>query len=336
MTRSQSPASLILQRLKATPKAYVSGSQLAQELTMTRTAVWKHIQTLTARGYTIDRQPRRGYRLIATPDLLLPEEILPTLETHWLGTHYVHHLETDSTNQDAHLLASRGAPHGTVVVAEHQSAGRGRLRRTWESPRGSGIYVSLLFTEPIPAHRASQTPLVIALALCRVLRSTFALQATIKWPNDLLVQGRKVSGILAEMQLDQDEVRYLIVGVGINVNQTKDAFEGDFRYPPTSLAVELGGHVSRKEVLSAFLLEAERIYEGFSQEGFSPFLNEFESLSAILGKNVSVRTGDQTVEGVVCGFTGEGALRLLPTGESTELVIWAGDVSNLSGDFSPA
>ncbi len=334
MTHSTTPASLILARLKAQPDRYVSGSVLAEELSITRTAIWKHIQALTERGYTIERQPRRGYRLIAAPDLLLPEEILPSLHTHWLGHHFVHHMETASTNQDALLLATQGAPHGTVVVAEHQTAGRGRLRRSWNSPKESGIYVSLLFTRPVPAHRAPQAPLVIALALTRVLRCQFGLDASIKWPNDVLIRGRKVSGILAEMQLDQDELRHLVVGVGINVNQTEEQFLGDFRYPPTSLAMELQRTVSRKAALVAFLEETELVYNGYEQDGFSHYLEEFESVSAVLGKKVLVQTGDQSLVGVVRGFTTEGALRLLPEKGQPETTIWAGDVSRLSGDFT--
>ncbi|MHC1744408.1 MAG: biotin--[acetyl-CoA-carboxylase] ligase [Syntrophobacteraceae bacterium] len=336
MTPSASAATLILERLKANPDGYVSGPSLAEELSITRTAIWKHVQALTVRGYTIDRQPRLGYRLIAVPDLLLPEEILPLLHTTWLGRSYVHHMKTGSTNQDALNLAAQGAPHGTTVVAEHQTAGRGRLRRIWNSPENSGIYVSLLFTAPLPAHRAPQAPLVIALALARILRSRFALNASIKWPNDVLISGRKVSGILAEMQLDQDEVRHLVVGVGINVNQTEGQFVGDFRYPPTSLAIELNRHVSRKEVLVAFLEESEDVFDGLAEDGFANYLKEFENLSALLGKEVAVQTGDQSVVGVVRGFTTEGALRLLPKEGKPEEIIWAGDVSRLSGDFTQA
>ncbi len=326
-------SAFILQRLKEASGVYVSGTALAAELSMTRTGVWKHIQMLTARGYGIEKQPRLGYRLVSCPDLLLPEEVLPGLGTAWLGRTYVHHLETGSTNEDALALAARGAPHGTIVVAESQTAGRGRLRRSWDSPRGLGLYVSLLFTRPLAAHQALQTPLIIALALSRTLRSRYALEAMIKWPNDILLRGRKVAGILAEMQLDQDEARTLVIGVGVNVNQEPDHFRGEFRVRPTSLAIELHGRIHRSELLTSFLEESERVYDRFSTQGFRAFLDEFEALSAIVGKEVTITAGSESVSGVVLGFTREGALRLAPQGGHGEQIIWVGDVSRVSGDF---
>lgn len=325
---------LILQRLKEHSDTYLSGSALAAELSMTRTGVWKHIRVLAARGYAIERQPRLGYRLASCPDLLLPEEILPQLRTLWLGKTYVHHLETGSTNDDALALALRGTAHGTVVVAERQRVGRGRLRRAWDSPMGLGLYVSLLFTRPLPAPQALQCPLVIALALVRTLHARFALEALVKWPNDILIHGRKAAGILAEMQLDQDEARTLVVGVGVNVNQDESEFEGEFRVRPTSLALELQRTVPRSEVLTAFLEEAERVFDRFSTEGFRAFLEEFEAMSAIVGATVTVVAGSKAVSGVVRGFTPEGAMRLLPDGAHAEEVIWVGDVSRVSGDFA--
>jgi len=332
MDRSPS-SSLILSRLKEKQGAYLSGADLAGELSMTRTGIWKHIQTLSAKGYVIESQPRLGYRLVSCPDLLLPEEVLSQLHTTWLGQTYLHHLETGSTNHDAMILAIQGSPHGTIVVAEHQTAGRGRLRRSWDSPKESGIYVSMLFTRPIAANQAAQCPLVMALALTRILRSRYELEATVKWPNDVLVQGRKVSGILAEMQLDQDEVRHVVVGIGINVNQDEGEFAGGFRYPPTSLAIELKRRISRKEVLIAFLEEAEVAFDRFAAQGFSVFLDEFEAVSAIVGKEVTIQAGETTRVGVVRGFTREGALRLISKDTGTEAIIWVGDVSSLAGDF---
>jgi BirA family transcriptional regulator, biotin operon repressor / biotin---[acetyl-CoA-carboxylase] ligase len=333
MERSTSPSSLILLRLKEKQGDYLSGTDLAAELSMTRTGIWKHIQSLSAKGYVIDRLPRRGYRLVSCTDLLLPEEVLPLLHTTWLGQTYLHHMETGSTNQDAMILATQGGVHGTVVVAEHQRAGRGRLRRNWDSPKKFGIYVSMLFTRSIAANRAPQCPLVMALALTRILRSRYGLEAAVKWPNDVLVQGRKVSGVLAEMQLDQDEVRHMVVGVGINVNQDERDFAGGFRYPPTSLSIELKRKISRKEVLIAFLEEAELAFDHLAANGFSAFLDEFEAVSAIVGQEVSVQTGTKTLVGMVRGFTQEGALRLMPKDTQAETIIWVGDVTSIAGEF---
>jgi BirA family biotin operon repressor/biotin-[acetyl-CoA-carboxylase] ligase len=173
----------------------------------------------------------------------------------------------------------------------------------------------------------------MALALTRVLKSRYGLEATVKWPNDVLIQGRKVSGILAEMQVDQDEVRHMVVGVGINVNQDEGEFAGEFRYPPTSIAIALNRKMSRKDVLIAFLEEAELVFDRFAIRGFSGFLDEFEAVSAIVGKEVTVQTGKKSLVGVVRGFTREGALRLMPNDSQQEEIIWVGDVSSLAGDF---
>jgi BirA family transcriptional regulator, biotin operon repressor / biotin---[acetyl-CoA-carboxylase] ligase len=318
----------VLRILKASPGKYVSGVDVAARLGLSRTAIWKHIRKLGSLGYLILTHPREGYQLVNTPDLLVSEEILPILPTSWLGRSFQHFMQIGSTNDEAMRLAVRGTPHGTVVVAEEQTRGRGRQQRSWLSPPGGGIYFSMVFTEPLPVREAPQSTLVATLALVRVLRQGYGLHPQIKWPNDVLLSGRKIAGILAEIQSDQDYTRFLVIGIGINVNQGARELSGPFRYPATSISMELGKPVNRSELLARFLAEFEGVYEEFVKSGFAGWLSEYEAASAILGKSIRIQRGQDEVEGIVSGFTAQGALKLLKHDGRTE-TIWVGDVTRI-------
>jgi BirA family biotin operon repressor/biotin-[acetyl-CoA-carboxylase] ligase len=299
---------------------------------MSRVGIWKHIKSLQAQGYTIESHPKEGYRLIDIPDILIPEEITPHLETSWLGRAYHHFAEIGSTNDQALIMAIKGAPNGTVIVAERQTLGRGRLRREWLSPPRSGIYMSMLLTTPLPVREAPQSTQVAALALVKTLRNRYGLEAKIKWPNDILIKHRKVAGILTEMQSDQDLVKFFVIGIGINVNQSAEELAGPFRYPATSVALELGGPTRRQELLLSFLYQFETEYDRFLEGGFAAIQPEAERASAILGKTVKIHSGKEEIRGKVLGFTPEGALRLSTEGEE-EMVVWVGDVTQVEGTF---
>lgn len=322
----------LLQILKDHQGTYCSGPALAAQVNISRTGIWKHIQKLRAAGYLIDTHPKAGYRLDTVPDLLLPEEIVPHLHTSWCGKNYIHLPEVDSTNDYALLLATQGAPHGTVVTAEQQTRGRGRLRRPWLSPPRRGIYVSLLLTTPMPPRQAPQSAQVAALALVTVLRRRYGLPAAIKWPNDILIRHRKAAGILAEMQTDQDLTRFLIIGIGINANHQPQELQGPFRYPATSLAMELPGPIRRQELLVDFLHRFEKDYQRFLEGGFAAIRPELEGASAILGKTITIHSEKEKLSGKAMGFNTQGALRLL-TGDGEEHVIWVGDVTQVQGGF---
>lgn len=320
----------VLALLKESAPEFVSGNALAVRLNLTRTGIWKNIRTLITLGYHIDSHPRRGYRLVGVPDLLIPEVILPSLTTSWLGRAYYHHSQITSTNDCALQWAAKGAPHGTVIVAEQQTQGRGRMRRPWLSQAGSGIYVSMLLTRPIPVRDAPLMTMVAALALTTILRENFGLAAAVKWPNDILIGSRKLAGILTEMQSDQDRAIFIIIGIGINVNHTQDQLEGPFRYPATSLAVELGTPVRRQDVLLSLLHRLEWEYDRFMTEGFGALLRDVEEASAILHKVVTVHCGNREISGRALGFTPEGGLKLL-TLDNKEEIIWVGDVTQVEG-----
>lgn len=322
----------ILTLLKEKNGAYFSGALLASQLGLSRTGVWKQIRHLISLGYHIDSHPKEGYRLVAVPDLLLPEEILPNLDTTWLARTYHHLRQTTSTNEVLLRLASEGAPNGAALTSEEQVQGRGRLRREWISPPGAGIYVSVLLSTPLPVMEAAHATSVAALALVKTLRHKYGLHPQIKWPNDVLLSGKKFVGILTEMQSDQDLTRFLVVGIGINVNQTHEDFAGIFRYPPTSVAIELGSHLSRQELLIDFLNRFEALYDLFLDEGFPALSTDLEQASAILGKIITVHRGKEEIHGKALRFSPEGAL-IVSTQDGNEEQIWVGDVTRVEGTF---
>ncbi len=322
----------ILKYLKDKTGDFVSGADLAEKFGISRTGIWKHIQKLKTLGYDILSHSKDGYKLLEVPDLLTPDEIVPSLGTKWLGLSY-HHLETvGSTNDHILLLAAQDAPHGTVVIAEEQTKGRGRMRRDWLSSQGRGIYMSILLRNHLPVRIAPQSTYVAGLSLAKVLRLDYGLDASIKWPNDVLISGGKVAGILTEMQSDQDYSRFIVVGIGINVNYSRDEMEGPFRYPATSVSIQAGGAVKRREVLLAFLRRFEEDYEKFLAGGFSSLIPDLEEFSGILGRKITMLIGEREISGVARGFTPEGALSLLRSDGELEAV-WAGDVTRVEAGF---
>lgn len=320
----------VLDALKTTRHSFVSGSALAASLGLSRTSIWKHIQALRGRGYQIESHPKQGYRLTDTPDLLIPEEVLTGLQTRWLAHEYLHLDRTTSTNDEAMRLALQDGPHGALIVAEQQTQGRGRLRRPWLSSPHRGIYLSILLRGPLPFDRAPQVTMVAALSLTRCLRMDWGIEAFTKWPNDVLVQGRKIAGILTEAKSDQDQIHFLIVGIGININHSRSDLSETFRYPATSLALELGHAVKRQDFLRSYLQKLEMDYERWIKDGFTVFSDEWKETSWILNKTITLQCSEGAITGKVIGFSPEGALRLLQS-NGREQVIWAGDVERVEG-----
>lgn len=330
MTQQESTQQKILQVLKENIGRHVSGNLLATRFGLSRTGIWKHIQHLKSLDYAISTHPREGYRLTDIPDRLMADELVPELGTLWLGRHYHYFLQIGSTNDRAMELASQGAVHGTLVVAEEQTKGKGRLSRPWISAPSLGIYLSIILRSPLPLNEAHHATTVAAISLAEVLGSRYGLSAMIKWPNDILVMGKKLAGILTELQSDQDLTRFLVVGIGVNVNHSKEDLVGPFRYPATSVAMEAGHPVSRKELLLSFLERFEAQYDVFLKRGFSVFLPRLTGLSAVLGKTVRITSGNNELTGKALGFTEEGGLRIL-LDNGKDQVIWVGDITQLEG-----
>jgi len=309
--------------------APVSGEALAVQLGLSRAAVWKRINRLKARGYEISGSPRRGYQLLACPDLLLPAEITQDLQARYLRGPIYHFPTLSSTNDLAKDLGRREAPEGTLVVAEAQSAGRGRLGRGWESPPGVGLYVSLLLRPRLPPTELPQITLTAAVSVARVLRRVAGLTPGIKWPNDLLLNGKKVGGILTEMETEMDLISHLVVGLGLNVNNP--GFPPPLAETATSLALTAGRPFSRLKLLQAWLEEFEELYGRFLARGFPGILEEWKRYTVTLGREVRVRQGLGEVQGKALEVAPDGAL-LVQTRTGEIVRVTSGELASGPGE----
>lgn len=320
----------ILQFLRNAAGSYCSGEEIARALGVSRTAVWKHIKELRAAGYDIDSQSRSGYALREAPDLLLAAEIADGLGTQVIGRRIDSHETIDSTNLEAKRIAAEGAPDGTVVVAEEQGVGRGRLSRPFFSPPGKGIWFSVLLRPDfLLPQEAPKFTLLAAVAVARAMKS-FDLTPAIKWPNDLLYEGKKLVGILTEMSAELDRIGYVVIGTGINVNIAEDEFPEELREVATSLAIMKGEKLPRVKFLQAVLRAMDDLYVKVRQQGFAPVLTEWREYSITLGQKVRVigaREGVDSFEGVAKDIDEDGALLVETDGDKKLRRVVAGDVS---------
>ena len=292
---------------------YLSGEKLSEQLGISRVSIWKHIRSLKKDGYVIGASPR-GYRLVSSPDLLLPYEF-PDLEQR---IHYFP--EIGSTMDAARELARKGAGEGTIVIAEAQAHGRGRLSREWLSPKG-GIYFTLILRPSISPAYAPRINLMASVAVAATIRKLFGLNAELKWPNDVLIEGRKVCGILAEMDAEMDVVNFVNVGIGINANTSVPQFEK----MATSLKDTLGREISRKEFLSVLLGEIER-RQALLME--ADLLEEWKKLSGTLNKYVRILSLGEVIVGRAIDIDTTGALIIRKRNGSLKKAL-AGDCIHL-------
>src|SRR4030043_2212491 len=262
----------ILQLLRKHPSAFLSGQMISRRLRVSRTAVWKRIERLRTLGYEIEASTRSGYRLIQSPDLLTPSEINPILKTKWMGR-TIHHFQTlDSTNSKAYQLALNGAKEGEVVISESQKKGRGRLGRQWFSPPFLNLYLSVILRPKISPHQASLITLMAAVATADAIQKFSGLLPLIKWPNDILLQDRKIAGLLNEIHSEIDRIHFVILAIGVNLNVDEREFPKEIRGKATSLKREMGRAVSRKDFVRSLLQELESWCEVFCEKGGTPIL----------------------------------------------------------------
>lgn len=315
----------ILELLKQNSDQYISGEDISHTLQVSRTAVWKHIRALKLDGYAIEAHPRLGYALRQNTDRLLPAEIKEQLTSSVLGCEIHYFSELDSTNNEAKKLAANGCPEGTIVVAEAQATGRGRLARGWFSPHGKGIWLSVVLRPPFNPMDAAKCTLMAAVGVNRAINAVTGAGCGIKWPNDILWQGRKVVGILTEMSAEMDAINHIVIGMGINVNIEQQEFPSEIAATATSLAVASGCQVSRVKLLSAILAELETVYNRVKSAGFAPVLADWKEQSITLGQQVDVHGLDRSFSGLAVDIDADGAL-LIETPQGLERVL-AGDVS---------
>jgi len=309
----------------ANAPGYVSGEDMARHLNVTRTAVWNHVGRLRALGFGIESVPHLGHRLISAPDRLLPALVANGLKSRLVGRRMIYHEKTASSSDEADKLAERGEPEGTVVIAEEQTAGRGRMKRPWRSTAYKGIYLSVILRPPIHPSRISFITLCSAIASRDAVNDSLGLTGGLKWPNDLLVRGKKVCGILTEIKTEADQIRYAIVGVGINVNQKSSDLKG---LPgATSLRLEKGDEVSRTRLARAFLENFDRTYGLLLRGGYRDIIDEWLSASETIGKRIAVESlAGERCEGIATGLDEDGCLLLRMDGGATRRVT-GGDVS---------
>ncbi|MFC1548732.1 biotin--[acetyl-CoA-carboxylase] ligase [Candidatus Omnitrophota bacterium] len=301
---------------------FISGEEISDALGFSRASVWKYIKKLREEGYHIEAVPHLGYRLRSTPDKMYGYDISCGLKTKSIGKKDILYFDSiGSTNNKAYELAEAGEPEGTLVIAESQTHGKGRIGRKWMSPKGTGIYMSLILRPDVEADEIPSVTLITAAAIISALKKVYSLKAKMKWPNDILIGGKKVCGILTEIKAQPDRVEFLVLGIGINVNTPSS------KLPPegTSLKNECGRHIDRVELAKNMLVEIEKDYSKFSKKGFAALREECMDYSLTLGKRVKVSEHHRSIEGVAVDIDEKGAL-IVKTDNGELKRVFSGDV----------
>lgn len=316
----------ILSALRASPDG-VSGAQLADQLGISRAAIWARIEELRRLDYDIAASPHFGYRLVRSPDALHADDLLARLgKTRVIGRAIQVFEQTTSTNDVLEKFARDGVKEGVVVFAESQTKGRGRLGRKWISPERKGLWFSILLRPDLRPQETTQLTVASAIALRRAVKTVTGLAAEIKWPNDLLIGGKKIVGILTEMSAEVDRVRHIILGIGVDVNQDVAEFPVELRKIATSLKIETGAEISRAELAVEIMRELDADYARICGGKFSAVADEWEAACATIGRNVSVQTGVQKIRGRAEALDDDGALLVRTEHGHLERII-GGDVT---------
>lgn len=302
----------ILKRFLLASGEPISGQLLAEELGISRTAVWKHLQSLQEEGYTFDTIKKKGYLLVSKPDRVDAASIASVLSTARFGQS-IHYFDECATTQTiAHELARNGAMDGTVVIAETQTAGKGRMSRPWESTKGKGIWMTVIIKPDVLPHQAPQFTLVAAVSIVNAMKSLYSkFTPVIKWPNDILINGRKCTGILTEMIAEVDRVQALLIGIGINVNQQQVDFPEALHSIATSISIEENSLLNRAQLVGTILNYLENYSDLYIKEGFGPIKKLWEEASGTIGKQIKATTLTEVIEGKAIGITEAGILEIL-------------------------
>ena len=313
----------ILRMLRET-EGYVSGQELCNKFGVSRTAIWKVINQLKQEGYEIEAAQNKGYHLMSAPDRVDAAELESLRSTEWAGCEIHYYESLDSSNTKARELAEDGHPSGTLVVAEQQSVGKGRRGGSWESAPGIGIYMTLMLKPEINPGNASMLTLVAAMAVTNAIRRITGAQALIKWPNDIVINGKKICGILTEMSAQFDYINNIVIGIGINVHN--ESFPEELKETASSLWIECGRHFHRATIIETFLEEFERTYAIYLEtEDMEGLQAEYSNLLVNMGRQVRVLDPKEPFEGKAMGITKRGEL-IVDTWESRKLVS-SGEVS---------
>jgi BirA family biotin operon repressor/biotin-[acetyl-CoA-carboxylase] ligase len=303
----------------------VSGARIAREIGVSRSTVWRWINRLRELGVKVKGQPHTGYFLEKVPDILTPDMVRQRLKGSLFGKRVYHFFKVDSTNRVALELSHAGEPEGAVVLAEEQTAGRGRAGHTWHSERATGIYATIVLRPKLAPVQAPLLTMMAGLSARAAVQAQTGLDVDLKWPNDLLVNGKKVGGILTEMYAEPNQIRFVVVGIGLNISQEK--FPGELGSIATSLRAETGRSQSRLELLIRLLREFETDYNRFLAEGPASVIDRFTEVSSYArGKRVRITNGKDSFTGVTAGLGPEGLLQVQRDSGQIVTVI-AGDVT---------
>ena len=314
----------ILNLLRSSCSGFISGEELARTCGISRTMVWKHIKSLEREGFGIEAVPSQGYKITTMPDILRQGDIKPGLKTKVMGK-AIHLLsEVASTNTLAMEMAASGTPEGTVVISETQTGGKGRLGRKWISPKGN-LYFSVVLRPNVPMHKAPLITLMGAVAVASAITRTCGLAAGIKWPNDILVSGKKVSGLLTEMSAEQDRIRHIVLGIGVDVNMEMGDLPPEVRSLTTTLAAEAGAKINRTMLLQQLLRDLESWYQKFLKND-ADILEAWKQHNLTIGNRITVSGAGEFLEGLAQGIDNEGRL-IVRLDDGTIRTVAAGDVT---------
>lgn len=315
----------ILKLLKLNKDTFLSGQYISDKFNVSRTAIWKCMNSLKEIGYKIESVPNKGYKLISSPDILTHEEIEPYLTTNIIGKNILYYKKVDSTNNKAKELAPN-SPEGTVVISELQTSGRGRLGRNWFSSSGDGIYMSAILKPNVDPVNASKITQIAAAALCKSF-NILGIKSYIKWPNDIIINSKKVCGILTEMDAELNQINHIILGIGINVNMDKDNFPKDIDTIASSLKIESGKHINRKKLVSSILNNFEILYnEYLNKKDILSSVKICKENSIILGKEIKIIKGNEVLQGIAVDIDDDGLLIIKDKNNSLSKVL-SGEVS---------
>ena len=316
----------LLLYLKENQGNWVSGELISNNLAVSRSAIWKHIGKLKEEGYVIESAPKKGYLLSKDSDPITADEIRKGLCTKVFGKQNIIYLkETDSTNTRAKELAAQGAPEGTLIIAEKQTNGRGRRGRNWFSPPGGGIYCSLILRPTMQPGETPRITLMTAVVLAETLIFLMKLKLRIKWPNDILVNGKKLAGILTEISTEMDAVNYIVVGLGLNVNTRFENFPKEIKKTATSILIETGNRTPRIKLIQKYLKLYEQYYDMFKKNNFKPIMSRWRELADIIGKQIKVNVIGKTHIGEVVDVDNDGVL-ILKDDQGMLQRIFSGDI----------
>lgn len=318
----------ILEFLIRNKKGYISGQEMSEKLGVSRNAVWKHIQNLKKEGFQIESIKHKGYKLIELEehqkDCLNYGLVAPHLNTKFIGNKIYYYDSIDSTNTEAKNLAEKNADEGWLVIAEEQTRGKGRIGRTWQSPKKTGIWMSLVLRPNVEPREVPQLTQLAAAAIVKAL-TKFDIEAKIKWPNDLIINGKKICGILTEMAGSIEQLNYIIIGMGINVNQILEDFDEELREKASSIYIESGKKINRQALVGEILNSIEFYYNEFLAHNHKAYLDVCREESILINKTVRVINNKKEKKGKALGIDDSGALLVEIDGKIEKII--SGEVS---------